>query len=192
LRIWIDTDIGSDVDDALALGYALRHPKVEVEIVLVSTVFGDVALRSRIAEAVLERAGAEETPVITGLSAPLSPGRERRMFGHEGIGLFAEPAPRMVTKQDEDPRGRVEAMAHALEQTQPDAVLAIGPMTNLGALVEAGVALPPVTVMGGKTTEVLHPGMIKRSRSGTGTATRSPCSASFKPTGHRLAWCLAR
>ena len=30
MRIWIDTDIGSDVDDALALAYALRHPAFEL------------------------------------------------------------------------------------------------------------------------------------------------------------------
>jgi len=30
VRIWLDTDIGSDVDDALALAYSLRHPGLEV------------------------------------------------------------------------------------------------------------------------------------------------------------------
>lgn len=158
MRVWIDTDIGSDVDDALALGYALRHP--EIEVVLVTTVFGDVELRSRIARALLERGDAPEVPVVTGLGTPLTPGRQGRMFGHEGIGLFAAPSPQMVTEADDDPAARVEQMALALEQTKPDAVLAIGPMTNLGALVEAGVALPPLTVMGGKTQDVLYPGMI--------------------------------
>ena len=50
-RIWIDTDIGTDVDDALTLAYVLRPPGFE--LVGVSTVFGDVALRSRIARALL-------------------------------------------------------------------------------------------------------------------------------------------
>ncbi len=40
MRIWIDTDIGTDVDDALALAHVLRHP--DLELVGVSTVFGDL------------------------------------------------------------------------------------------------------------------------------------------------------
>ena len=55
MRLWIDTDVGSDVDDALAIAYALRHPALE--LVGVSTVFGDVALRARIAERLLALAG---------------------------------------------------------------------------------------------------------------------------------------
>ena len=49
-------DLGSDVDDALALAYLLRHP--EVEVVGISTVFGDVALRTRCVEKLLEIAAA--------------------------------------------------------------------------------------------------------------------------------------
>ena len=41
MRIWIDTDLGTDVDDALTLAYVLRHPGFE--LVGVSTVFGEVS-----------------------------------------------------------------------------------------------------------------------------------------------------
>ena len=37
MRIWIDTEVDSDVDDALAIAYALRHPALE--LVGISTVF---------------------------------------------------------------------------------------------------------------------------------------------------------
>ena len=56
MRLWIDTDVGSDVDDALAIAYALRHPALE--LVGVSTVFGDVALRGRIASRLLALGGS--------------------------------------------------------------------------------------------------------------------------------------
>jgi inosine-uridine nucleoside N-ribohydrolase len=158
MRVWIDTDIGSDVDDALALGYALRHP--DIEVVGVSTVFGDVALRTRIAAVLLERAGASQIPVITGLGAPLTPGRDGRMFGHEGIGLLDDPQPRMVTTSDDDPGARIDALAQAVEAARPDALVAIGPLTNVAALSDVGAPLPPLTVMGGKTTDILLPGMI--------------------------------
>ena len=45
-KVWLDTDIGSDVDDAVALTLALLSP--EIELIGISTVYGDVSLRSRI------------------------------------------------------------------------------------------------------------------------------------------------
>ncbi len=45
-RIILDTDIGSDVDDALALVQILGTPSLELEGV--TTVYGDTALRARI------------------------------------------------------------------------------------------------------------------------------------------------
>lgn len=152
MRIWIDTDLGSDVDDALALAYALRHPGLEV--VGVSTVFGDVELRSRMVSELLGLAGVADLPVITGLGKPLSPERKGLMFGHEGRGLIAGAQPRPRTRSDPEPEARTEALASALEATRPDALVAIGPLTNLGALVEAGVALPPLSIMGGKVADV--------------------------------------
>ncbi len=160
MRVWIDTDVGSDVDDALAIAYALRHP--QLELVGISTVFGDVALRSRIALGLLAVAGAPGVPVVSGLGAPLTPGRSGRMFGHEGAGMLADAVPIAETTSDPDAERRVEELARALDAAQPDALVAIGPMTNLGALARAGHALPPLTVMGGKLEDVLLPGMIRQ------------------------------
>lgn len=151
-RIWIDTDLGSDVDDALALAYALRHP--DIELVGVSTVFGDVELRSRIVAELLELAGVADLPVITGLGKPLSPQRKGVMFGHEGRGLLEDAQPRARTTQDPEPEARIEVLASALEVARPDALVAIGPLTNLGALAGAGVVLPPLSIMGGKVADV--------------------------------------
>jgi len=158
MRLWIDTDIGSDVDDALTLAYAIRHPGIE--LVGVSTVFGDVALRTRIAHELLARADAPEVPVVTGLGAPLTFGRKGRMFGHEGLGLFDDPAPEPTAEYDSHADTRIEALAAAIESARPDALLSIGPMTNLGALARAGHPLPPLTIMGGKVADVEIPGTI--------------------------------
>ena len=158
MRIWIDTDIGSDVDDALTLAYVLRHPGFE--LVGVSTVFGDVELRTRIAETLLEKAGVRGVPVVTGLGKPLTPRRQGILFGHEGEGLIEHPAPRLRTEVETAGPGRLEALGRALDAARPDLVLAIGPLTNLGALAEAGVALPPLAIMGGKLTDVMLEGMV--------------------------------
>ncbi len=45
-RIILDTDIGTDVDDALALALALRSPEIVLEGV--TTVYGDVDIRARL------------------------------------------------------------------------------------------------------------------------------------------------
>ena len=91
MRVWIDTDVGTDVDDALALAFAIRHP--ELELVGASTVFGDVELRVAIVEALLERAGAEPSPVLAGLGKPLTGKRVGLMLGHEGQGLLDAAKP---------------------------------------------------------------------------------------------------
>jgi purine nucleosidase len=158
MRVWIDTDVGSDVDDALAIAYVLRRP--ELELVGVSTVFGDVDLRSRIASALLTVAGAEGVPVVTGLGAPLTAGRKGVMFGHEGRGVVDDPAPVMRVATDPDPAARVDAIATAIASARPDVIVAIGPLTNVGALVAAGVTLPQLAIMGGRLTDVSLPGMI--------------------------------
>lgn len=158
MRIWIDTDLGTDVDDALTLAYVLRHPGFE--LVGVSTVFGDVALRTRMTRELLERAARPGVPVVTGLGAPLTAGREGRMFGHEGLGLLREPEPRLRTTENPDAAARVGELARALEEARPDVLLAIGPLTNLGALVDAGAVLPRLAIMGGKVEDVMLPGMV--------------------------------
>jgi purine nucleosidase len=152
MRVWIDTDIGTDVDDALALAYALRHPGIE--LVGVSTVFGDVALRAQIVEALLTRAGAESCPVLPGLGKPFSEERVGVMFGHEGQGLLDNPQPCVRVDENPDVGATVNALGEALASARPDALVAIGPMTNIAALVRAGVELPRLMVMGGKTREI--------------------------------------
>ena len=149
MRVWIDTDVGTDVDDALAVAFAIRHP--ELELVGASTVFGDVELRVAIVEALLERAGAEPSPVLAGLGKPLTGKRVGLMLGHEGQGLLDAAEPRPRTDADPDAEARVDALGKAIEAARPDALVAIGPMTNVGALIGAGFDLPRLAIMGSKT-----------------------------------------
>jgi len=158
VKIWLDTDIGSDVDDALTLGYALRHPNVE--LVGVSTVFGDVDLRTRITHALLALADRPDVPVVTGLGNPLAVARKGVMFGHEGRGLLDSAEPVMRVESDPDAATTIDALAEAVDRTAPDAIVAIGPMTNLGALAARGVTLPRLAIMGGKVEDVQLPGAI--------------------------------
>ena len=152
MRIWLDTDIGTDVDDALALAYVLRQP--DLELVGISTVFGDLTVRDAIVRRLLDLADAPPVPLVTGLSVPLTAGRHGLLFGHEGRAVLDEPRPAL--RIETEPGGeagaaaRVDALASALDEAAPDRVVAIGPMTNIGALARAGIDLPPLTIMGGK------------------------------------------
>ena len=64
IPVVIDTDIGADPDDALALVLALASPEVDVRGVTI--VSGDVDLRARIAARLLGMAGRPDIPVFRG------------------------------------------------------------------------------------------------------------------------------
>ena len=67
--VLIDTDIGDDIDDALALAFAVRSP--EIELVGVSTMLQCAPLRARMAQHVLEAWGRPEVSVAAGIDRPL-------------------------------------------------------------------------------------------------------------------------
>ena len=68
-NILIDTDIGDDIDDALALSLALCSP--EIELLGVTTVFGDTQKRAHLAAHILEVFRHKEIPVAAGQQMPL-------------------------------------------------------------------------------------------------------------------------
>ncbi len=67
--VLIDTDIGDDIDDALALALALRSP--EIELLGVTTVFGNTQKRARLAAHLLQTYGREDIPVAVGQQVPI-------------------------------------------------------------------------------------------------------------------------
>ena len=69
-KVIIDTDIGSDIDDALALLDALRSP--ELEILGVTTVRKNPAARARIAKTLLTAAGRDDIPVYVGCGTTIA------------------------------------------------------------------------------------------------------------------------
>ncbi|WP_239065876.1 nucleoside hydrolase [Microbacterium hibisci] len=129
MTLFLDTDIGTDVDDALALALIAGSP--ELELAGISTVYGDTALRARLARRYLRIAGRNaEIPIAAGTEVPLS-GREVWWPGHEGA-LFEDLADERV-----DPDGvRLLAETVARHRGEID-VLAIGPLTNIAAALES-------------------------------------------------------
>jgi len=76
----LDTDIGTNVDDLLALLLVLGSD--ELDLVGVTTVSGDVGTRAAVAEHALRLAGRPDVPVVAGAAGSLS-GRPARWGGYE-------------------------------------------------------------------------------------------------------------
>jgi inosine-uridine nucleoside N-ribohydrolase len=116
VRLWIDTDVGDNPDDAVALLCAAAH--AVVELVGVSTTGGRTEWRAELA---------------------------RRLVGRVTV-----------------PGERPDELASKFADARPDAMLAIGPLTNVAALCVLGTVLPPLTVMGGVLEPVRHRGRLRR------------------------------
>ena len=63
-KIIIDTDIGDDIDDAFAVALALSSP--EVEILGITTAWGDTQVRARIVDRLLCETGMDQIPIAAG------------------------------------------------------------------------------------------------------------------------------
>src|SRR6195256_316698 len=68
-KVILDTDIGDDIDDAFALALALRSP--ELQILGITTTFGDTETRANLLDRFLAESGRPEIPVAAG--APSTP-----------------------------------------------------------------------------------------------------------------------
>ena len=85
VKILLDTDIGSDIDDALALLLLLHLP--DVDIVGVTTVYGNVDVRAKVAKKILDASGME-VPVVAGAAEPLLSTVRVWHAGTEGVGVL--------------------------------------------------------------------------------------------------------
>lgn len=149
-KILIDTDIGGDVDDALALAMLLSSSD-EIEIVGITNVYLANAWRAGVTKQILKVYGREEIPVCTGAEKPL-------------IGWWDES--RIPNSSPDYGQFRGETLPHAAdfiirmaEDVENLTVLAIGPLTNLGlALAKAPHIASRIRIlmMGGQVNKA-HP-----------------------------------
>ncbi|MGW5052022.1 nucleoside hydrolase [Actinokineospora sp. NPDC004072] len=152
-RLVIDTDPG--VDDAFALALAARSP--EVDLVAVTTVFGNVGLDRTTPNALglLTAAGRPDVPVAAGAARPLVfplPHEAAYAHGHDGLSGGAIRLPAYPSGLS--PSTAVELLAQILrESPDPVTIAPIGPLTNIALLLAAHPDLRPkiarLVVMGG-------------------------------------------
>ena len=145
MKVWLDTDIGSDIDDAVCLAYLLARP--DCDLVGISTVSGDTTRRAMLADAQCRVAG-RATPIFPGVSLPLLVA-ERQPHVPQAAVLDRWP------HATDFPRGEaVAAMRRAIREAPGEiTLLAIGPLTNVALLLASDPEIPALLgglmIMGG-------------------------------------------
>ena len=135
----IDTDVGDDIDDAFALALAVRDPRLDV--IGVTTAFGDTAARVWLVRRLLRAMARPDIPVAQGVATPDPTPFTQRAWAEAGADRSAAP----------DAVGLIAsaASAHPGQVT----LLALAPMTNVEALLRRDPAsfrrLKQIVMMGG-------------------------------------------
>jgi inosine-uridine nucleoside N-ribohydrolase len=142
----VDTDIGDDIDDALALALVLNSP--EIELKGVTTVFGNTQQRARLAAHLLNVYGRNDIPVAAGTGTPL-------LQRHRPSGV---PQAAIVHRSEVFPAisslsGPELIIQTALAHSGQLILLCIGPLTNIATALllepRSFMAIRNIVVMGG-------------------------------------------
>ncbi len=155
-KVIIDTDIGDDIDDAFAVALALRSP--ELQILGITTTFGDTETRAKLLDRFLAEAGRPEIPVAAGAPTPPKSNFTQRRYAVNN--RYAKPS-------------HPDAVTFLLEQIRHNpsevTLIAIGPLMNVGAAIDKDAdtfrKLKRVIIMGGS---------IKRGYGDVGFGTPTP------------------
>jgi inosine-uridine nucleoside N-ribohydrolase len=121
-KIILDTDIGDDIDDAFALALALRS--AELEVVGITTAWGDTALRAKLANRLVREADGGRIPILAGIRTQSKSNFTQSQWANEGEAAKTGPdAVEFLIDQAKKSPGEVT-------------LVAIGPLTNIGAAIE--------------------------------------------------------
>ncbi len=138
-RILLDTDIGSDIDDALCLAYLLTRRGCEVAGI--TTVSGEPGRRAAIASA-LCRAAGKDVPIHAGSPLPLL-AEQHQPRAPQADALTVDGRVRWPHCTEVPPGTAVEFLRRTIREDPGNlTLLAIGPLTNLGLLFRIDPEIP--------------------------------------------------
>lgn len=122
-KIIIDTDIGDDIDDAFAVALALKSP--ELQILGITTEFGETETRAKLVDRMLGEAGRQDIPVAVGVHTDAKTSFGQRPYAEGGHFARASHPP---------------AVDFILEQIRKNpgeiTLVTIGPLVNVGAIID--------------------------------------------------------
>ena len=121
-KIILDTDIGSDIDDAFAVALVLASP--EFEVLGIVTDYGNTPARAKIVSRILYETGNEDIPVVVG---------EKTSDHYDPQFRWAEGFDKVTPVKQSGSDFIIEQL-----QKYPDEVIlfTIGPVTNMGNIVD--------------------------------------------------------
>lgn len=156
MKLLLDTDIGSDIDDAVCLAYLLMQP--DCNLLGITTVTGQAHRRAAMASAICRCAG-QDIPIIPGSENPLIV-EQRQPMAQQSVRLSNWPHDEEFMETPAVSFLAETILAHPGEVT----LLTIGPLTNIALLFviypDVIPALRRLVVMGGKFFQMSKGSMI--------------------------------
>ncbi len=135
VKVILDTDIGTDIDDAVALAYLLSEPRCE--LLGVTTVTGEPEKRAEMVSAVCRNVGRDDVPVHSGCpEALLIEMRQKVAQQAAALGEWDR-------RRDFPPNTAVEFLRETIRAHRGEVtLLTIGPLTNAGLLFATDPEVP--------------------------------------------------
>ena len=135
IKVLLDTDIGTDIDDSLALAYLLRQERCE--LLGITTVTGEPGKRAEMASAICRNLGRDDVPIHSGCPEAMLI-EMRQKVAQQAAALGDWP------RRRDFPDGTAIEFLRRTIREHPGEVtlLAIGPMTNVGILFATDPEIP--------------------------------------------------
>ena len=134
VKVLLDTDIGTDIDDAICLTYLLANPNCN--LLGITTVTGEPEKRAMLASSLCILAG-KDVPIYPGTAEPLIIEQQQK------IAQQSKSLEKWSHKKD-FPKGlAIEFMRKTIRENPDEVILlTIGPLTNVGLLFKMDEEIP--------------------------------------------------
>lgn len=154
-KVFLDTDIGDDIDDAIALALGVKCSEIELKGVI--TTYRNTCLRSKIAMAILDGWGKLDVPVFLGEDDPIKqpyyyfPYEKRDEQGKPIIAHYED----YMKDFDCNKTSWLDYVAQTVRENPNEVILvAIGPLTNVAKFCQEYPTeyslLKEIVIMGGR------------------------------------------